>query len=149
MKTLSIYERNPRVLSVLRFTFPSVVMMVFASMYGIVVGIFLSNFIGSKALSANNIVYPLVTVMMAVNLMFATGSNAIIAKKMGEGKQHEANRFLSVVVIVSVGVTALLSAIMLVFDTQLYSLLGADAELMPYCVSYGTVIISGLSLIHI
>ena len=143
MKTLSIYERNPRVLSVLRFTFPTVVMMVFASMYGIVDGIFLSNFIGSKALSANNIVYPLVTVMMAVNLMFATGSNAIIAKKMGEGKQHEANRFLSVVVIVSVGVTALLSAIMLVFDTQLYSLLGADAELMPYCVSYGTVIISG------
>ena len=96
MKTLSIYERNPRVLSVLRFTFPTVVMMVFASMYGIVDGIFLSNFIGSKALSANNIVYPLVTVMMAVNLMFATGSNAIIAKKMGEGKQHEANRFLSV-----------------------------------------------------
>ena len=143
MKTLSIYERNPRVLSVLRFTFPTVVMMVFASMYGIVDGIFLSNFIGSKALSANNIVYPLVTVMMAVNLMFATGSNAIIAKKMGEGKQHEANSFLSVVVIVSVGVTALLSAIMLVFDTQLYSLLGADAELMPYCVSYGTVIISG------
>ena len=131
MKTLSIYERTPRVLSVLRFTFPTVVMMVFASMYGIIDGIFLSNFIGSKALSANNIVYPLITVMMAVNLMFATGSNAIIAKKMGEGNQQEANRFLSLVVLTAVGVTALLSVIMLAFDTKLYALLGADAELMP------------------
>ena len=143
MKTLSIYERTPRMLSVLRFTFPTVVMMVFASMYGIVDGIFLANFIGSKALSANNIVYPLITVMMAVNLMFATGSNAVIAKKMGEGKQHEANRFLSLVVLTAAGVTALLSVIMLCFDTKLYALLGADDELMPYCVSYGTVILSG------
>ena len=99
MKTISIYESNPRLFSVLRFTFPTVIMMVFASMYGIIDGIFLSNFIGSNALSANNIVYPLVTVMMAVNLMFATGSNAIIAKKMGEGRQQEANRFLSLVVL--------------------------------------------------
>ena len=143
MKTLSIYERTPRIISVLRFTFPTVVMMVFASMYGIIDGIFLSNFIGSKALSANNIVYPLITVMMAVNLMFATGSNAVIAKKMGEGKQHEANRFLTLVVLAAVGVTAFLSVIMLCFDTELYALLGADAELMPYCKSYGTVIISG------
>lgn len=143
MKTLSIYERTPRIISVLRFTFPTVVMMVFASMYGIIDGIFLSNFIGSKALSANNIVYPLITVMMAVNLMFATGSNAVIAKKMGEGKQHEANRFLTLVVLAAVGVTAFLSVIMLCFDTELYALLGADAELMPYCKSYGAVIISG------
>ena len=135
MKTLSIYERTPRVLSVLRFTFPTVVMMVFASMYGIIDGIFLSNFIGSKALSANNIVYPLITVMMAVNLMFATGSNAVIAKKMGEGKQHEANRFLSLVVLTAVGVTALLSVIMLCFDTKIYAMRGADADLMPYCKS--------------
>ena len=89
MKTISIYESNPRLFSVLRFTLPTVIMMVFASMYGIIDGIFLSNFIGSKALSANNIVYPLITVVMAVNLMFATGSNAIIAKKMGEGKQQD------------------------------------------------------------
>lgn len=143
MKTISIYESNPRLLNVLRFTFPTVIMMVFASMYGIIDGIFLSNFIGSKALSANNIVYPLITVVMAVNLMFATGSNAIIAKKMGEGKQQEANRFLSLVVLTAVGVTALLSVIMLAFDTKLYALLGADSELMPYCVSYGTVIIAG------
>ena len=143
MKTLSIYERTPQVLSVLRFTFPTVVMMVFASMYGIIDEIFLSNFIGSKALSANNIVYPLITVMMAVNLMFASGSNAVIAKKMGEGKQHEANRFLTLVVLTAVGVTAFLSVIMLCFDTELYALLGADAELMPYCKSYGAVIISG------
>ena len=106
MQTLSIYQQTPRLMSVLRFTFPTVIMMVFASMYGIIDGIFLSNFIGSKALSANNIVYPLITVMMAVNLMFATGSNAIIAKKMGEGKQREANRFLSLVVL-----TALISLV--------------------------------------
>ena len=143
MKTISIYEKDPRLSSVLRFTFPTVIMMVFASMYGIIDGIFLSNFIGSKALSANNIVYPLVTVMMAVNLMFATGSNAVIAKKMGEGKQHEANSFLSLAVLVSVGTTALLSVIMLAFDTELYALLGADDKLMPYCISYGTVIIAG------
>ena len=60
MKTLSIYQQTPRLMSVLRFTFPTVIMMVFASMYGIIDGIFLSNFIGSKALSANNIVYAVI-----------------------------------------------------------------------------------------
>lgn len=143
MKPLSIYESTPRVGNVLKFAMPAIIMIVFASMYGIIDGIVVSNFLGSKALSANNIVYPLLTVVQAVNFMFATGGNAIIAKKMGEGKQSEANSLLTAVVIVSVGFTAILSALMLTFDTTLYSILGADDELMPYCIEYGTVIISG------
>ena len=143
MNDISIYERELRLKNVLRFTLPTIIMIVFVNMYGIIDGIVVSNFIGSKALSANNIVYPLGTVIMAINFMFATGSNAIIAKKMGEGKQEEANRFLSLIVLVSVGLTAMISVLMLTFDTQLYRLLGADDELMPYCIDYGTIIILG------
>ena len=111
MNDISIYERELRLKNVLRFTLPTIIMIVFVNMYGIIDGIVVSNFIGSKALSANNIVYPLVTVIMAINFMFATGSNAIIAKKMGEGKQEEANRFLSLIVLVSVGLTAMIRCV--------------------------------------
>ena len=139
----SIYESRLRYGNVLRFTLPTIIMIVFSSMYGIIDGIVVANFIGSDALAANNIVYPLVTVIMAVNYMFATGGNAIIARKMGEGRQQEANRFLTVVVLASTGLTALLCALMLGNGETLYRLLGADAALLPLCVEYGSVMMAG------
>lgn len=92
----SIYAKPIKAKTILKFTLPTVLMMVFMSLYTVVDGIVVANCVGSDALSAINIVYPFTLVFMAVGLMFSTGSNAIIAKKMGEGKQEEANRLMSV-----------------------------------------------------
>lgn len=143
MKGVSIYESRLGYGNVLQFTLPTIIMIVFASMYGIIDGIVVANFIGSDALAANNIVYPLVTVIMAVNYMFATGGNAVIARKMGEGRQQEANRFLTAVVLASTLLTAVLCAIMLANGEMLYRLLGADEVLLPLCVEYGSVMMVG------
>ena len=143
MKGVSIYESRLGYGNVLRFTLPTMVMIVFASMYGIIDGIVVANFVGSDALAANNIVYPLVTVIMAVNYMFATGGNAIIARKMGEGKQQEANRFLTAVVLASTMLTAVLCALMMAGGEGLYRLLGADETLLPLCMEYGSVMMAG------
>ena len=143
MKGVSIYESRLGYGNVLQFTLPTIIMIVFASMYGIIDGIVVANFIGSDALAANNIVYPLVTVIMAVNYMFATGGNAVIARKMGEGRQQEANRFLTAVVLASTLLTAVLCTIMLANGEMLYRLLGADEVLLPLCVEYGSVMMVG------
>lgn len=127
----------------LKFTFPTMILMVFSSLYTVADGIVVSNYVGSLGLSAINIVYPLLNVSMAVSLMMATGSNAIIAKKLGEGKGEEANRFLSLVTLITVGAAGLLAAVMMAFAEPLYYLLGSDEELLPYCVEYGKIVVPG------
>ncbi len=102
----SIYAKPIKAKTILKFTLPTVLMMVFMSLYTVVDGIVVANCVGSDALSAINIVYPFTLVFMAVGLMFSTGSNAIIAKKMGEGKQEEANRLMSGVAITATVISA-------------------------------------------
>ena len=88
-------------ISLLKFALPSMVMMMFMSCYTIVDGIFISRYLGSEALSAANIVYPVFNLLLAVGIMFATGGSAVVSKKLGEGKKEEAmedfsgNRHLS------------------------------------------------------
>ena len=77
-------------LKLLRFAAPSIIMMIFMSMYTIIDGMFVSRFVGSNALSATNIVYPVVNIMIAIATMMATGGNAIISKYLGEGKKEKA-----------------------------------------------------------
>lgn len=127
----------------LGFTVPTMVRMIFISMYTIVDGIVVSNFVGSVGLSAINIVYPVLNICMALAFMLAAGSNAIIGKKLGEGKPHEANSFMSLTVIVNVTAIIVMTVIFLMFDEQIYMLLGSDKALLPYCVEYGTIIVMG------
>ena len=87
--------------SLLRFALPTMVMMVFMSLYTIVDGIFISRFLGSQALSSSNIVYPVLNLVIAVGVMFATGGSALIAKKLGEKKEQEAKEDFSLIVLVS------------------------------------------------
>lgn len=143
MKKLSIYEQPIRMRTMLSFTAPTMVLMVFTSLYTVVDGIVLSNYVGSLALSATNIVYPLQNICMAVGFMFATGSNAIVARKLGEEKPQEANQFMTLITLVTLGTMAVLVLCFLYWDEQLYVLLGADAELLPYCVAYGRIVIPG------
>lgn len=143
MENLSIYDKPVRMRTMLSFTMPTVILMIFSSLYTVADGIVVSNFVGSLGLSAINIVYPLMNLTMAISLMFATGSNAIIAKKLGEGKPQEANAFMTLVTLVTMGIVTLIIAAVMAFDEQLYCLLGSDEELLPYCIEYGRIVIPG------
>ena len=138
---VSIYSQPIKAKIMLRFTLPTVLMMVFMSLYTVVDGIVVANCVGSEALSAINIVYPFTLVFMALSLMFSTGSNAVIAKKMGEGKQDEANRFLTTTVIVSTVLSILLAVVFTVFAEPLYMAFGSDGAILPYCKEYGNIMI--------
>ena len=103
-----IYARPINTRNILTFTFPTMVRMLFVSMYTIVDGIVVSNYVGSLGLSALNIVYPVLNVVMALTFVFQMGSNAVIGKKLGEGKTHEACSFLSLTVLVNLAVMAIM-----------------------------------------
>ena len=89
----------------LRFTFPSMVMMLFTSVYGVVDGFFVSNFVGKTPFTAVNLIIPYLMVLGAVGFMFGTGGSALVAKTMGEGDMDRANRLFSLLVYISVKCT--------------------------------------------
>jgi len=122
--------------SLIRFAMPTTLMMVILSLYTVVDGFFLSNFVGTDALSATNLVYPFLNLIIAVSVMLATGGSAVIARKMGEGKAGEARE--SFTMITAVGFTAgvLIGLVGLLFLPQLVRLLGASGVLIPYCEDY-------------
>lgn len=138
-----IYNKEINMKNMLIFTVPTMVRMVFISMYSIVDGIVISNFVGSLGLSAINIVYPVLNVCMALAFMLAAGSNAIIGKKLGEGKPEEASSFMTLTVIINVAAIIALTALFMMWDEEIYMLLGSDEELLPYCVEYGSIIVLG------
>lgn len=137
-----IYNKPVTAGNLLGFAVPTMIRMVFISMYSIVDGIVVSNFVGSKGLSAINIVYPVLNITMALAFMFGMGANALIGKKLGEGKQEEARSFMTLTVLLNVGLVALLTAAFFMMDEQIYMLMGSDEELLPYCVEYGNIMVA-------
>lgn len=122
--------------NLLRFTIPTIVMMVFMSLYTIVDGIFVSRLIDTDALSAVNIVYPLLSVVIAIGTMFGTGTSAIVAKKLGEGRGREAKGDFTFIVLVATGLTVLLSLVSLWLLEPILYALGANAAVYAYCWEY-------------
>ncbi len=143
MSDTLIYSKEINIRNMLLFTVPTMVRMIFVSMYSIVDGIVVSNFVGSLGLSAINIVYPVLNVCMAIAFMLAAGSSAIIGKKLGEGRKHEANSFMSLTVLLNLAAIIALAVVFLCFDEQIYMMLGSDEEMLPYCVEYGTIMVLG------
>ena len=125
--------------SLLRFALPTMVMMIFMSLYSIVDGIFISRLLGTNALSAANIVYPVISIVFAVGIMLSTGGSALIAKKLGEGKEREAREDFSFLTLVSFlfGIAILL--IGNIFIEPIVRALGSTDALLPYCVDYLSV----------
>lgn len=138
-----IYNKEINTKNILTFTVPTMIRMIFISMYTIVDGIVVSNYVGSVGLSAINIVYPVLNVCMALAFMLGAGSNAIIGKKLGEGKREEACSFMTLTVIINVAAIIVLVALFLMVDERIYMMLGSDRELLPYCMEYGTIIVMG------
>lgn len=122
--------------SLLKFALPSMVMMVFMSLYTIIDGIFVSRFVGSEALSAINIVFPVLNVLIAVGIMLASGGSAVIAKKFGENKSEEARRNFSMIVFIGVlfGIAALILGNLAI--TPIVRVLGSTPLIEEECVTY-------------
>ena len=112
------------VFTLLKFAFPTMVMMVFMSLYTIVDGIFVSRFVGSNALSAVNIVYPVLNLLFACGIMLSTGGSAIVARQMGEKREQEARENFSLLAAVSVTVGILILVPGLLFLEPLCGILG-------------------------
>lgn len=122
--------------SLIKFTIPSIIMLVFMSLYSIVDGVFVSRFVNTDALSAVNIVYPFINVVIAVGVMLATGGSAVIAKKLGEDKKREAKENFTLIILVGLVLGVIIGIVGYIFDTQIINLLGSTKDLFNYCKEY-------------
>lgn len=127
----------------LRFVLPSIVMMIFTSIYGVVDGIFVSNFVGSVPFAAVNLIMPFIMALGAVGFMLGTGGSAIVAKTMGEGKDKRANEYFSMIVYVNIIVGVLLSVIGILTIRPIAVFLGANEAMLGDAVLYGRILLIG------
>ena len=128
----------------LRFVLPSIIMMIFTSIYGVVDGLFVSNFAGKAAFAAVNLIMPVPILLGALGFMLGTGGSAIVAKTLGEGKRQLANQYFSMLVLVAFVGAAVLAVTGTVLIRPLALLLGADGEMLGHCVTYGRIILISL-----
>ena len=125
--------------ALLKFAFPSIIMMIFMSLYTIVDGIFISRFLGSNALSSLNIVFPVINVVIAIATMLGTGGNAIISKYLGEGRSRDARECLTQFTVIGLAVSLLLLMLTQIFLTPLCRILGSTDVLLADCRAYLSV----------
>ena len=125
----------------LRFTMPSIIMLIFTSVYGVVDGFFVSNFVGKTAFTAVNFVIPILLVLGCVGFMFGTGGGALIALTMGSGRKDKANGLFSLLIYASVICGIILTIAGFLFLRPLLSLLGAEGQLLKDCMEYSRLIL--------
>lgn len=130
--------------TLLRFTFPSIVMLVFTSIYGVVDGFFVSNYVGKTPFTAVNFIMPLLLIMGSAGFMFGTGGSALISKTIGEGKQKEADSLFSLIVYTSAVFGIVLAFAGLAFIRPLAAALGAQGQLLEYSVIYGRILLAAI-----
>lgn len=128
----------------LRFTLPSMVMLVFSSIYGVVDGFFVSNFVGKTAFTAVNFILPVLLILGAVGFMFGTGGGALIAKTMGEGDDRRANELFSLMVYTSIGCGVVLAGVGFLLLRPLAQALGAEGAMLQDCVTYGRILLAAI-----
>lgn len=122
----------------LRFVAPSIIMMVFTSIYGVVDGLFVSNFVGKTAFAAINLIMPVMMLFGGVGFMFGTGGSALVAKTLGERKPELANRYFTMMVWITL-IAGLLSLLGIAFMRPISIFLGADEAMLGDCVLYGNI----------
>ena len=128
----------------LRFTLPSIVMNIFLSLYIIVDGYFVANFVGKTEFAAINLIMPILGILGTIGYMFGVGGSALIAKTLGEKNQDQANRLFSLIVLVSSCLGVLMMVSGFIFMRPISSLLGAEGQLLEDTVQYGRIFILAL-----
>lgn len=139
--TENALDRDWSTSSLLRFAFPTMAMMVFMGLYTIVDTIFVAQFVNTDALSAINIVCPVINLTVGLGTMLATGGNAIVSRKMGAGAFKEAKEDFTLIVMTGAAVGFLILAVGITWMDEILCLLGASQRLFPYCKDYLTVLL--------
>ena len=124
----------------IKFTLPTIAMMIFTSIYGVVDGVFVSNCVGSDAFAAVNLIMPIIMILGSVGFMIGTGGSAIVSKTLGEGKKEKANEYFSMLVYLCVVSGVILSVIGIIFTGPIAVLLGAKGSIAKDCVTYGRTV---------
>ena len=128
----------------MRFTLPTIGMMIFTSLYGMVDGFFVSNFAGKAAFAAINFTWPLLGMLWVVGFMFGTGGNAIISRLFGQKEQEKAEEVFSMLIWLAVGIGVVLTVLGWIFLKPLLVLFGATEEIIPLCLQYGRILLLAL-----
>lgn len=128
----------------IRFVMPSVTMMVFLSIYSVVDGLFVSNFVGKTPFAALNLIYPVIMALASIGFMLGTGGSAIVAKTLGEKKPQKANSYFSMIIYVGIVSGLVLAVIGFIAVRPAAHLLGATPEMLEDCVVYGRIILAAL-----
>lgn len=128
----------------LRFSFPSIIMMIFTSIYGVVDGFFVSNYVGKTPFAAVNFIMPFLMILGAVGFMFGTGGSALIAQSLGEGKPERAKQLFSLFIYVSAICGLIIAALGILFIRPIAAMLGAEGTMLEDCVLYGRIILLAL-----
>ena len=124
----------------IRFTLPSILMMIVTSLYAVVDGLFVSNFVGSNAFSSLNIIFPFIMIFSAVGFMLGTGGCALVGKLKGETQHDKANEVFSMLIKVILFSGILLATLGIIFIKPISLMLGATSELLEDCIVYGTIL---------
>ncbi len=128
----------------MRFVLPSIAMMIFTSIYGVVDGFFISNFVGKTPFAAVNLIMPFPMIMGALGFMLGTGGSALVAKTLGEGDGEKANRIFSLLVYTGIAAGCILAVTGIIFTGKIAIFFGAEGELIDYCVVYGRILLAAL-----
>ena len=123
----------------LRFILPSIIMMVFTSIYSVVDGIFVSNFVGKSAFASVNLIMPYLMGISALGFMIGTGGSAFVSKTLGEGKKELANQYFSMLVTIAAIGGFVLSVLSFIFMRRIVMTFGAAGDLIDYCTLYGRI----------
>lgn len=138
MEALLINEINFK--NVMKFTLPTIIMMVFMAVYQMVDGVFISNIIGADALSAVNIVFPAISLLIGISIMLGTGGSAVIAKNLGEGRHREANSRFTFIVFFGLAIGFVCAVLGYALAGPLSGLLGSTPSIHGFCVDYISVL---------
>ena len=128
----------------IRFTIPSIVMMIFTSIYSVVDGLFVSNFVGKAEFTAVNLIMPFTQILGCIGFMFGTGGSALVSKTLGEGKPEKANRIFSLLTYAALVSGVVLAVLGIALLEPIAIQMGAVPEILPHCLTYGRILLVGL-----
>lgn len=128
----------------LRFTLPSIVMMVFSSIYGVVDGVFISNYVDTESFAAVNLIMPFLMVLGALGFMIGTGGSALVSFTLGTGEERKANEIFSMLIYVLLIIGTVFTVIGIWIMEPVARFLGADETMVPVCVTYGRIVLAAL-----
>ena len=129
----------------LRFTIPSIIMMICTSVYSIVDGLFVSNYVGTTPFAALNLMMPLLMGISTVGFMIGTGGSAVVAIKLGEGEREKANEYFSMLIYILIGAGIVAAVTAIIFMRPIAYAIGATDDMIEYCVLYGRILCVSLT----